>query len=223
MRDILISAALVLAVALPAAAETRALSGFSEISARNGIRLEISQGDAYAVEVLGRDASKITTNVAGDRLIISRRGFFNFGPGPDARVRVTLPRLSALEASSGVEIALGAMETPRLDINLSQGAELDAAGLNVGDLSLSASQGADVTLSGQCETLSVRASMGGNVAADNLRCANAVANAAMGGNVEIRADQSIEANASMGGMIDVAGAPARRTISAGMGGAVDFD
>lgn len=222
MRDVLISVALVLAVALPAAAETRALSGFTAISASEGIQLEVSQGD-FAVEVSGRDADKIVTTVSNGRLNVTRRGFLHFGPGPNARVHVTLPRLTALNASSGVEIVAGRLQSDRLAITLAQGATLDASDLNVTNLTLSATQGASADLSGECGALSVRAAMGGEITADNLRCASAVANASMGGAVDIRAEQSIEANASMGGMIDVSGQPAQRRTSAGMGGAVDFN
>jgi hypothetical protein len=223
MRDVLISVALVLAVALPAYAETRALSGFSEISASEGVQIEVSQGDTYAVEVTGRDADKIVTTVHGDRLDITRRGFFHFGAGPEARVRVTMPHLNALRAQSGVQITLNEMSGARLDVNLSQGAVLEAGHVRIGALSVEASQGAMATLDGSCTSLNVRAAMGGMIDAASLQCESASASASMGGSVEIHAKQSVEANASMGGMIEVAGRPTERRLSTGMGGEVDFN
>lgn len=223
MRDVLMSVAMVVAVALPAAAETRALSGFSVIHVSEGIQLEIAQGDAYSVTVEGRDAADIVTNVQGQRLNITRRGLINFGPGPSATVHVTLPRLDALHASSGVEVTASDLAGESLELELSQGAIFEAEHIRVGALNIEASQGGMATIGGTCTSVTARASMGGVIEADKLECSTATASASMGGTVEIHAKQSVDASASMGGAIDVVGSPAQRHTSAGMGGEIDIN
>ncbi len=222
MRYLVLGLALAL-MATPAAAETRALTGFTAIRASEGVSLEITQGPDFAVIVSGPQADQIATSISNGRLNISRKGIFNFGHGPDAQVQVTLPNLEALSASSGVQVTARDLVGQRLDIDISQGAVLEAPHVRIGALNLAASQGAQISIDGVCTNLNARASMGGMVEADDLDCANAIASASMGGVVEIHARESVEASASMGGVIDVGGDPPHRETSGSMGGQVDFN
>lgn len=222
MRYLVLGLALAL-MAAPAAAETRALTGFTAISASEGVIVEITQGPDYSVVVSGPQADQIATSVSNNRLHISRKGFLNFGDGPDAHVQVTLPRLEALNASAGVQVTARDLVGQRLAIQVSQGAVVEVTHVRIGGLSLSASQGAQLSIDGACTNLTARASMGGMVEADGLECANAIANASMGGMLEIHARESIEASASMGGVVEVSGNPGDRQTSGSMGGQVDLN
>jgi hypothetical protein len=212
-----------LATASPADAETRALSGFASIHASEGISLDVTQGPDFAVTVEGRETNKIETSVRNGALNISRRGWFSFGRQEDAHVRVTLPRLAALTAASGVQANVHAFEAQNLNIDVSQGAVLEAPHIRVGALTLAASQGAQITIGGACSSVTARASMGAVVDAGKLECASATANASMGATMEIHASDTVNASASMGGMIDVSGRPAHREASSGMGGQIEFN
>ncbi len=222
MRFLIAPLALMLMAVAPASAETRALNGFTSVAASGGIQVEVSQGPAFAVTVEGRDADQILTDVHGRWLRISRRGWLNFGRGPDAIVHVTLPQLEALSASSGVGMRAQAIESRQLDVTASQGAQVSAAHVRVGTLSLAATQGATLEIAGACTELGVRASMGGVIDAGGLDCSRADANASMGGTVEIHATDTVNASASMGGTIDVSGQPEHRDAHASMGGQIDF-
>lgn len=223
MRFLIAPLALMLMATAPASAETRALSGFTSVAASGGIQVEVSQGTEFAVTVEGRDANQILTDVHGRWLRISRRGWLNFGRGPDAIVNVTLPELEALSASSGVTIRAQAIVARQLNVTASQGAQVDAAHVRVGTLSLAASQGAMLDIAGACTELGVRASMGGVIDANGLACERADVNASMGGAVEIHATDTVSASASMGGVIDVSGQPEHRDAHASMGGQIDFN
>lgn len=223
MRFLIAPLALLLLAAAPASAETRALSGFNSVAASGGIQVEVSQGAAFAVTVEGRDAGQVLTDVRGRWLRISRRGWFNFGRGPDALVRVTLPQLEALSASSGVDMRAQAIEARQFNLTASQGAQVSAAGVRVGALTLVASQGAMLDIAGACTSLGVRASMGAVIDAGGLDCASADVSASMGGVVEIHATDTVSATASMGGTVDVSGQPEHRDAHASMGGQIDFN
>ncbi|MBK6704322.1 MAG: DUF2807 domain-containing protein [Caulobacteraceae bacterium] len=100
MRLILAASALVLATAGVANAETRNLTGFTKVEANAGTDVEVTVGAAFSVEVTGRDANRIVTRVQGDTLVVEPTRDWSWR-GRQANVRVTLPRVNGLSASSG--------------------------------------------------------------------------------------------------------------------------
>jgi hypothetical protein len=140
--------------------------------------------------------------VRGDELRIARTGqnWIQSGPPLDALVRVTTPRLARLKSTRGAHVTVAA---PR-----------------AGNLSVEASTGGAVQLTGACDALEAKASMGGEINAESLRCASVTATASMGGTIKAQARQSVEASASMGGDIEITGDPPRRSANTSMGGDV---
>jgi len=202
MRLILIAGVALLALSSPTSAEVRALSGFTSISTSDRIPVELVQGDAFRVEVIGTDAERVRTELDGGALEIRQRSrpWFGGPPAIDARVRVTAPSVSSLAASRGGSIR--------------------AEEIRVADLSLAASMGGSIDISGQCGALSASASMGGSIDADSLQCQTANISASMGGDARVYASRSYNASASMGGSVNVDGDPARGERRASMGGSV---
>jgi len=193
-------ALLALALALPAAAETRNHSGFDRISVTDRVRVEIAQGDRYSVDITGADAAQVRTRVERGELRISQRDRPWFGnPQVNATVRVTVPELDSVAAS--------------------RGAEVRARNIRAGDFAVAASMGGEIQISGACRNLSASASMGGVVRADRFECVEADIAASMGGEAVVNASQRYDASASMGGAINVYGG-ARGDIATSMGGAV---
>jgi hypothetical protein len=202
MRTILIAGVALAAIATPATAEMRGLSGFDSVSAAERVPVQVTMGAEYSVEVTGPDANRVRTRVDDGTLKIDQteHGWFGDVPRIDANVRVTLPRIEGLSAS--------------------RGAELDATDIRANHMDLSASMGGALTISGSCSSLDASASMGGSLDAENFQCNSADVSASMGGSAEIYAENTFDASASMGGSIDVAGNAAGRDISSTMGGSV---
>jgi hypothetical protein len=65
--------------------------------------------------------------------------------------------------------------------------------------------------------------MGGVLSAGQLQCESASVSASMGGVAKVHANTSVQASASMGGTIEVSGAPEQRNVSGVMGGSIGFD
>lgn len=217
---------LALALASPAAAETRALSGFTSVDASGKYRVEVSQGEGFAVSIDGSDAGRVETEVERGVLRITQpTSWFGLAPARrlNAVVRVRMPTVEALSAARGVTMIAADLTSQRLELSAAQGAQLNVVGVSGGSVALSAEQGAAIEAAGVCESLEANASMGGSIEADDLVCARGAGNASMGGVLEMRASTSIEANASMGGVIDVTGSPATRSSSSSMGGSVDIN
>jgi hypothetical protein len=203
MKILLAPALIALALAATAAsAETRNLSGFRSVAARDGVDVYVTQGEGFRVDVSGRDAERVRTEVRDHTLQISRRNlnWFGFNRDLSATVRVTMPVVE--------------------DLSAARGASLRATDLRAGDLDLSAAMGADIEVSGTCRALSASAAMGASLDASALVCSDADASAAMGADVNVNATNAFEASASMGASISNSGNATHQDISSSMGGSV---
>jgi len=195
-----------LALAATASAEPRSLNGFQRVAAENGVRVQVAIGPSFAVDVTGRDAQYVRTEVQNGTLRISRgwRPWFGIGARDfDGRVRITMPALEALSAA--------------------RGATINASGVRANDFSASAAMGGVIDISGSCRDLDASVAMGGLLSAEGLHCDSAAISASMGGTADVFAARTFDASASMGGSINVAGAGARGAISTSMGGSVSQD
>lgn len=203
MRTTLITSALVLVLAGVAHAEVRNVSHFTGVSAADRIRVEVSIGDSYRVDVSGSEADKVTTRVDDGTLVIRRthRPFWGGTPSIDAQVHVTMPAVDSLASS--------------------RGAELIAANVTADNMSLAAAMGGELRVSGTCGKLDAAVSMGGSIRAQELQCRDADIAASMGGDARVFASNSFDAAASMGGSVNVAGGGRGDDIATSMGGSVD--
>ncbi|MBN8608346.1 MAG: DUF2807 domain-containing protein [Caulobacterales bacterium] len=202
MRLMATAAVLALAMAASASAETRNLRGFNSIGASDQMRVEISVGGDYAVEVTGADADRVRTRVEDGALLIDQRNRPWFGSRHlNAVVRVSVPELESIAAARGVEVSARGVESERFDI--------------------AAAMGAEVRVSGTCGVLDATAAMGASIRADELQCRVADVSAAMGGSARVYASETYEGSASMGGSIDISGDGASRGRSTAMGGSIN--
>jgi hypothetical protein len=204
---IFLPAVLAAVVAIGASAETRTVDvdAFSRIDAANGVAVEVSFGGAPAVTIDGRSEriARIEVDVRGETLEIrpQRSGFFRSNNLNGVVVRVTAERLT------GVEVANGAHAVVR-------DAPADAT------LRLTASNGGVIEIDGACDALDADASRGAVIDASDLDCRVAVAEASMGGAVDVRARESVDVSASMGGHVEFGGEAEIVRSSASMGGMI---
>ncbi len=207
MRTLILAGALCLAAA-PAFAETRTLNtpAFHAVDVAGPYVVEITQGAATSVIADGtaRGLGRTRIYVANGVLHVRQRcTLFCGSRGRLARVTIVTPRLDAVEAVMGADVS--------------------ARGLDVAALSADAAMGANLTLSGACGRLTADAAMGANLDARDLRCRAVRVDAAMGANVDVFASESVEADAAMGGVIEVDGRPATNRVARAMGGDVSIN
>lgn len=199
MRILLATAAIAL-LASPATAETRALSGFTKISASAGTRVEVAFSQNFLVNVEGRDAARVVTRVSNGTLVVEPvRGWSWRGPR-NAVVRVTMPTVEAFSASSG--------------------AHIEAAGVPGGALSLDASSGAALDVAGACSTFNADASSGADIDAEALRCEAGSVSVSSGASAHVYATGRLDVDASSGGDVVAFGNPGIGDISLSSGGSL---
>lgn len=201
MRIMLATAALCLAAGT-AAADTRPLANFDKVSASAGTQVEITIGPSFQVSVEGRDAARIVTRVAGDTLVVEpeRSVGFRWRGRREALVRVSMPLVEGLDASSG--------------------AHIQAAGLAGGAVSLEASSGAAIDVAGACASFSAEASSGANIDAGALRCERGSVSASSGASAHVYATGRLDVDASSGGDVVAFGDPGIGDISLSSGGSL---
>lgn len=199
MRLILAASALVLATAGVAHAETRNLNGFTKVSASAGTDVQVTVGGGFSVEVTGRDANRIITRVSGDTLIVEPVRGFSWR-GRQANVRVTMPRVDGLSASSG--------------------SDLVATGVNAGAISLDSSSGADLRVSGTCSTFTADASSGADLHAQNLRCESGSVDVSSGAGARVYATGRLDVDASSGAGVVAYGNPGIGNVDLSSGGSL---
>ena len=185
--------------------ETYDFSGFDELDIAAGVEVEYETAEAYSViadfDRGGPEDMKIRQD--GDRLYISRKMKSGWGDKLRVTVRVTSPKLKAIEASSGSSI--------------------EAAGIKADDFDLKVSSGASAELSGTCKALDLKVSSGGNADAKDLQCLTLSATASSGGSARTYASQSAASKTSSGGSVGVWGNPPDRTSNHSIsGGSTDF-
>jgi len=200
MKRLIVPAILALAMAAPAAAEVRNLSGFTKVDASAGTDVTVVVGAAFRVEVTGPGADRIQTNVQGDTLHVRPTPGFHWGRRPPAEIRVTMPSVSGLSASSG--------------------ADLDATGLNGGDVSLDSSSGADLEAAGTCRALNASASSGADINARRLVCESGSADVSSGADIVLHITGTLNVDASSGGDVTAVGDPRIGDISLSSGGSL---
>lgn len=201
------SVAVLLITAAHAETEIYDFSGFSRVSASEGVDVEVTVGGDFSVRAEGdaEDIERLEIKKRGEKLKIGRNsGIFNmrWSRGRSPVVYVTLPALNEAESSSG--------------------AEMDARGVNADDFSASASSGSELQLEGQCGRLRASASTGAELDAEGLKCRDVDVSVSTGADVSVYASESVDASASTGGDIDVSGAPQQRDVSKSLGGDVDI-
>jgi len=200
MRLILAGCALVIASAAAAAAEPRDHSGFTRVSASAGTDVTVTVGPSFSVDVSGPGADRVVTRVSGQTLVVERRRGISWGSSPRAQVRVTMPRVEGLSASSG--------------------ADLVVTGVNGGDIELDASSGADLRVSGRCASFRADASSGADIHAQNLRCENGSVDVSSGADARVFASGRLDVDASSGGGVVAHGNPGIGNIDLSSGGSL---
>src|SRR5262245_57275605 len=107
MKRFLAVALLAAGMAGAANAQTRDLTGFTDVHASDRMTVEVTVGDTYSVQVTGSDAERIRTRIVDGhtlRIEDARRPWFGRSPRLDATVLVTAPRIEGVAASRGAEL-----------------------------------------------------------------------------------------------------------------------
>ena len=220
------------------AAEIRTfdLPAFDAVDISSGVDAEIIVGGDQLVRAEAEDRDildKLELSVRNGRLTVEiDRNFLDFifdgglsewfSGGPKITVYLSAPVLTWLEASSGSDVRVRGMTGDNLSIDAASGAVIDARELSAGFIAVDGSRGAWAGVSGSCERLQGDVSSGATLSLRKLICRHAQVEASSGARVSVHATESVDAEASSGGRVDVFGAPRVIEVDTSSGGDVDF-
>jgi hypothetical protein len=242
MRSITIMAAvaagLLISTAAYADSKTYELSGFDKIDIATGLDAVVKLGDNFSVTATSGSAQALDNLKLDvtDGVLVARfdQSFLDFiisgglvgmllSSGNALSIEVTMPAISAIDASSGADVRAQGLTGDQLSLSASGGANIDVTDAKLGTVQIGASSGADVDISGTAASVDAEASSGAGVDAEKLMAASVTANASSGGSISVHATDSINAEASSGGDVDVSGNPTTRDVDASSGGDVNFE
>jgi len=234
------AAGLVLAAA-PALAETRTyeLSEFDGISIATGIEAVVEVGGTQSVTVEIDDPDlfdKLEIDVRGSTLRASIEfSFFEnllsgnllgaiFSDRAGVAMHITVPELTAVEASSGAHVRVDAMQGDDMRLESSSGAVIAVEELNGATVRAEASSGAHLSvIKGACENVDAAASSGASVDLRGLECGDARARASSGASLRVFAADKIDAEASSGASVRIAGDPDNVRVESSSGGSIKIE
>lgn len=127
-----------------------------------------------------------------------------------------------VHASSSGDVEAKSTGTGYVGIEASSSGDVTLQSLGAADFVVDASSSADVELTGACSTIRVDASSSADIEADKLTCRSATVSVSSSADVGVYASESVEADASSGGDVYIAGSPAARDVTKSSGGDVDF-
>lgn len=202
------------------------LANFTRIEISTGINAIVEIGGAFSVRAESGDSKifeDLDISVKGDKLMAEiDRGFFAslISKETDVTVYITLPDLTEIDSTAGADVTVSGDFGSSLVGEASSGASLIISALSGGRIDLESSSGSDLQVSGECAVLHAGASSGGTLQAESLICADVTVEASSGGTASVFANQTVDAEASSGGQVNVAGQPQQIEVDEGSGGNV---
>ena len=233
--------------ALAQSEETRSLSSFSEIAAKEGINVFIKSGDKEEAKVISKshDLDKVLTDVSGDRLKIyidnGRKWKWKNNKNVNVDVYVTYKSISALSASSAASIdSEGVVQANSdFDIDVSSAGDINAKIVGIDELNIEASSSGDarldveakeikasasssggITIKGTVEYQDIEASSAGDYEGYDLISKEAKASVSSGGSIKVNVTEKMNGRASSGGSVKYKGEPKDVDVDSSSGGSV---
>jgi hypothetical protein len=171
------------------ATRNREVGSFTRISDNGSVDLEITIGPEQSVEVIGDDDAvrKVETSVSGDELVVSQRDSMWSWTSGDVKVKVTVPKLDA--------------------VNLQGSGDATIAGLDGGNLELNSYGSGDFKASGKVERLTFTSHGSGDGSLEDLEAADAVIKLHGSGDAHVSASRTLDVETFGSGDVRYSGSP----------------
>ena len=200
--------------------EVRNLKPFESIHAYKGINVVLEEGDTARVRVMieNGELSDVLTDVEGHTLKIRMQTKIYKDVAVTAVV--TYKKLVEIVASTGAEVTGDETLTgDKIKLKCNTGSSI-RLNVETNSIDLDASEGSNMTISGSTQILNTRASAGSNIEAGDLVSEDAYAKSSSGASILIHVNNTLEANATLGGSVVFSGKPENTDFKTSLGGNV---
>lgn len=205
---------------------------FTEISVFGPFKVTLVKAASSKVEIDYRDIDPddVIAECSGGELEIKMRthGFFDFDDDYErykdnrkALVTIYYTSLEEMEVRGGATLrASQPVSEKRLKLVSRMGAEV-RLDLQVKELVVESSMGSEMDLAGTADTFDLRAKMGTDIDASQLKCQEVTVRASMGADVKVYAEKELNASANFGASVSCKGNPAHKNTSGSFGADID--
>ncbi len=146
--------------------ESRAASGFDEVSLRGIGTLILEQGETEGVEIEAEDniIALIETKVVGNKLIVETKPGYNLKPTRGINIYVSLINISAVDVAGSGDILADELESDDLWIEVSGSGNVDVAAITTDSMTFKISGSGDLEIDTlEADTLDVVVAGSGTV------------------------------------------------------------
>ena len=206
------SAIVAFLLAGPALAQEKVFdfNGITNIEVRNGITVNIIQGDTQSIVGTARSGNVENFRLQrfGDWLAVNRntRWFiFPYGRQDDLVLTVTVPDIRALKAYDAASVTAAGFTGDRIRAEALDGGTITLTDLSFAEVSVYATDEGKLTVTGICDLLDVEAITSAHVDAAKLACIDAKTTTLSDGSITASASGLALIDDSAGGTITLSG------------------
>ena len=204
--------------------EKRVVTGqLEKVQVSSGINVYVMQSDVSSVEVtVDENVQKlISTEVENGVLIVKSNEAFDTTEGVE--VRVSLPTITGLKASSGSTIkSNNTLNSKYLTVDSSSGSEIEI-NVETDFISLESSSGSSIEVIGKALKVETSSSSGSSIDAVNLIANDIFAQSSSGSSTTVNPILSLKGKASSGSSINYKNVPKNLEKEESSGGSVSQD
>jgi hypothetical protein len=178
--------------------EQRSLPPFQGVALSGSMDLVVRQGSTQQVEVTVDDnllpflETEVTGSGADARLQVRWKRGMSIYSKTDARIHVTVPRLTSLAASGSGDMTVEPFETPSLSISVSGSSDTRLQKLTTAALQISISGSGDVEGAGSATRLKIGIAGSGDVKLREMKSDEVSVNIVGSGDASVHADKALE-------------------------------
>lgn len=203
--------------------ESREVSDFDTVDFSGFGKVEVVQGDEYALELSGPTdlVDRIETEVHGSTLYIGRKPgwelwFWGFGDRSVDMV-ITVPELKQLRVAGAGEITIDGLSGESFEFDLSGAGSLKGSDLDLSELVIDMSGAGSAVLSGKADDQEIVISGAGEYDGKELESRTARIDMSGAGSAQVWATESLDIVAAGAGGVDYWGNPDVRQEVSGAG------
>lgn len=196
---------------------------FDKIDASTGVNVIITQGtpEEIVVETDDNVMKYVITKVEKGTLIIKVKRNTNIMSSID--VKVQMPQIASLEASSGATInTQNIIRGTSITMKSTSGSDINAE-LEYENVSCETSSGSTMIVSGKALQLQTNSSSGSEIDTNRLAANEILSKASSGSGTRVNPIVKLDAQASSGGSIEYVQMPKSLTKKESSGGSVEMD
>lgn len=212
-------AAFAAASAAQAADRSYPLTGFDKVEAAGASDVAITTGPAFAVRATG-DAEaidRLVITVENGTLKIGSKSEWGWSRRGEARVAVTMPRLTGIRVSGSSDVTADRGAGPAFAAGVTGSGDVRIGTIDADDVRFSVSGSGNLTAAGRCRSLGAQVTGSGDIDAAALKCATVQVKVAGSGNLSAFASQTATVSVSGSGDVRITGGGRCTSSTAGSG------